>query len=104
MLFRSESLSGREQVSVALSLRLGMAHLLGSSNLNFIILDEPTTHLDSSRRRSLVGVLSQLTDMSKTNPTQFIIITHDAEIFEDSAVEKIYRFESGEDGTRVNLL
>ena len=99
-----ESLSGGEQVSVALSLRLGMAHLLGSSNLNFIILDEPTTHLDSSRRRSLVGVLSQLTDMSKTNPTQFIIITHDAEIFEDSAVEKIYRFESGEDGTRVNLL
>ncbi|MFM7796426.1 MAG: AAA family ATPase, partial [Candidatus Nitrosotenuis sp.] len=99
-----ESLSGGEQVSVALSLRLGMAHLLGSSNLNFIILDEPTTHLDSSRRRSLVGVLSQLTDISKTNPTQFIIITHDAEIFEDSAVEKIYRFESGEDGTRVNLL
>ena len=99
-----ESLSGGEQVSVALSLRLGMAHLLGSSNLNFVILDEPTTHLDSDRRKSLVGVLSQLTDMSTTNPTQFIIITHDAEIFEDSAVEKIYRFESGENGTQVNLL
>lgn len=100
-----DSLSGGEQVGVALSLRLGMAHLLGSSNLNFVILDEPTTHLDSERRRSLVRVLSQLTDISSgANPLQFIIITHDAEIFEDSSVEKIYQFESGEDGTRVTLL
>jgi exonuclease SbcC len=96
-----DSLSGGEQVSVALSLRLGMAHLLGSSNLNFVILDEPTTHLDSERRRSLVRVLSQLTDVSNANPIQFIIITHDAEIFEDSSVEKIYRFESSEGGTLV---
>jgi exonuclease SbcC len=78
-----------------------MAHLLGSSNLNFVILDEPTTHLDSERRRSLVRVLSQLTDISNANPIQFIIITHDAEIFEDSSVEKIYRFESSENGTLV---
>jgi exonuclease SbcC len=99
-----DSLSGGEQVSVALSLRLGMAHLLGSSNLNFVILDEPTTHLDSERRRSLVRVLSQLTDVSNANPIQFIIITHDAEIFEDSSVEKIYRFESAENGTQVALL
>jgi DNA repair protein SbcC/Rad50 len=96
-----DSLSGGEQVSVALALRLGMAHLLGSSNLNFVILDEPTTHLDSERRRSLVRVLSQLTDVSSANPIQFIIITHDAEIFEDSSVEKIYRFESSENGTLV---
>ena len=100
-----DSLSGGEQVSVALSLRLGMAHLLGSSNLNFVILDEPTTHLDSERRRSLVRVLSQLTDMSSgATPIQFLIITHDAEIFEDSSVEKIYQFESSQDGTRVALL
>ena len=100
-----DSLSGGEQVSVALSLRLGMAHLLGSSNLNFVILDEPTTHLDSERRRSLVRVLSQLTDMSNNvTPIQFLIITHDAEIFEDSSVEKIYQFESSPDGTRVALL
>lgn len=101
-----DSLSGGEQVSVALSLRLGMAHLLGASNLNFIILDEPTTHLDGERRRALVRVLSQLSDISNgiTGPLQFIIITHDAEIFEDSSVEKIYKFESSEDGTKVALL
>jgi len=34
-------------------------------------------------------------------PLQFIIITHDSEIFEDSAVEKIYKFESSEQGTKV---
>ena len=100
-----ESLSGGEQVSIALSLRLGMAHLLGSSNLNFMILDEPTIHLDSERRKSLVGVLSQLADIrGGESSMQFIIISHDAEIFEDSSVENIYKFESATDGTLVSPL
>ena len=100
-----ESLSGGEQVSVALSLRLGMAHLLGSSNLNFMILDEPTTHLDSERRKSLVEVLSQLANIKGEDASmQFIIISHDAEIFEDSSVENIYKFESAIDGTIVSPL
>jgi len=100
-----ESLSGGEQVSIALALRLGMAHLLGASNLNFMILDEPTTHLDSERRKSLVNVLSQLTNINENNSSmQFIIITHDAEIFEDSSVENIYKFESSQKGTIVSNL
>ena len=89
-----ESLSGGEKVSVALALRLGMASLLGSSNLNLMILDEPTTHLDAERKKSLVRVLSQLSEISNSqSPMQFLIITHDAEIFEDSNVEQIYKFE-----------
>ena len=100
-----ESLSGGEQVSVALALRLGMAKLLGSSNLNLMILDEPTTHLDAERKKSLVEVLSQLSNISNSEmPMQFIIITHDAEIFEDSTVEKIYKFESTEKGSKVIAL
>ena len=96
------SLSGGEQVSVALALRLGMASLLRNSGLNLMILDEPTTHLDAERRKALVGVLSQLSNITNAGiPMQFIIITHDAEIFEDSAVEKIYMFESTEHGTKV---
>ena len=35
---------------------------------------------------------------------QFIIISHDAEIFEDSSVENIYKFESAVNGTIVNPL
>ena len=97
-----ESLSGGEKVSVALALRLGMASLLGSSNLNLMILDEPTTHLDAERKKSLVRVLSQLTEISNSQtPMQFLIITHDTEIFEDSNVEQIYKFESKEEGSKV---
>ena len=97
-----ESLSGGEKVSVALALRLGMASLLGVSNLNLMILDEPTTHLDAERKKSLVGVLSQLSNISNSeSPMQFLIITHDEEIFEDSTVERIYKFESSEEGSKV---
>ena len=100
-----ESLSGGEKVSVALALRLGMASLLGASNLNLMILDEPTTHLDAERKKSLVGVLSQLSEITNLQtPMQFLIITHDTEIFEDSTVEQIYKFESAEQGSIVTVL
>ncbi len=100
-----ESLSGGEKVSVALALRLGMASLLGASNLNLMILDEPTTHLDAERKKSLVSVLSQLSNISNSeSPMQFLIITHDAEIFDDSTVERIYKFESSEQGSKVTAL
>jgi len=100
-----ESLSGGEQVGVALALRLGMASLLGASNLNLVILDEPTIHLDAERKKFLVGVLSQLSNIENSGtPMQFIIITHDAEIFEDSNVERIYKFESTEQGSKVIAL
>jgi exonuclease SbcC len=101
-----ESLSGGEQVSIALALRLGMTQLLGSSNLNFIILDEPTMFLDEERKKSLVNVLSQLSDITNSlkSNLQFIIITHDSEIFEDSSVEQIFKFESTNNGTVVTSI
>jgi DNA repair protein SbcC/Rad50 len=99
-----ESLSGGEKVSLALALRLSMAHLLGSSNLGFIILDEPTTHLDQERRKSLVSVLSQAFEANLDTISQFVIITHDSEIFENSNVDMIYSFESAPDGTKVTAV
>ena len=96
-----DSLSGGEKVSIALALRLGMAHILGSSNLNFIILDEPTTHLDEERRKSLVGILSNAFEANLAAISQFIIITHDSEIFENSNVDTIYNFEATPEGTKV---
>jgi exonuclease SbcC len=95
------SLSGGEKVSVALALRLGMAHFMGSSNLNFIILDEPTTHLDQERRKSLVNVLTQAFESNIDAISQFIIITHDSEIFENSNIDAIYDFKSTSEGTIV---
>ena len=103
--FRIRISKWREKVSVALALRLGMASLLGASNLNLMILDEPTTHLDTERKKSLVDVLSQLSRIEKSQlPMQFLIITHDEEIFENSNVEQIYKFESGEEGSKVTAL
>ncbi|MFB5631186.1 MAG: AAA family ATPase [Nitrosopumilaceae archaeon] len=99
-----ESLSGGEQVSIALALRLGMSQLLGTSNLNFIILDEPTMHLDEERRRAFVKVISQLSAITNTSSMQFIIITHDSEIFEDASVDQIFKFESSMDGTIVTAI
>jgi exonuclease SbcC len=82
-----------------------MASLLGASNLNLMILDEPTTHLDAERKKLLVGILSQLSEISNSqSPIQFLIITHDAEIFEDSNVGQIYKFESSEEGSKVIAL
>ena len=101
------SLSGGEQVCVAIVLRLGMAHLLGSSKLNFMILDEPTTHLDSERRKELVKVLSQISNLKNSDskiPLQLIIITHDSEIFENSVVDNIYDFKSTSVGTKIELI
>jgi exonuclease SbcC len=70
-----------------------------------MILDEPTTHLDAERKKSLVGVLSQLSNISNAQmPMQFIIITHDSEIFEDSTVEQIFKFESTEEGSKIIAL
>ena len=46
-----DSLSGGEKVAVALALRLSIAYMMGSNKLDFIILDEPTAHLDEDRRR-----------------------------------------------------
>ena len=99
-----DSLSGGEKVSIALALRLGMAHILGSSNLNFIILDEPTTHLDEERRKSLVGILSNAFEANLAAISQFIIITHDSEIFENSNVDTIYNFEATSEGTKITAL
>jgi len=70
-----------------------------------MILDEHTAHLDSERRKSLVNVLSQLTSLKEDDSSmQFIIITHDAEIFDDSSVENIYKFESNPNGTVISRL
>jgi exonuclease SbcC len=100
-----ESLSGGEKVSVALALRLGMANLLGSSNLNLMILDEPTTHLDAERKKSLVEVLTQLSGIGKSQSAmQFLIITHDAEIFENEHVGQVHEFKSTEEGSKVTEL
>jgi exonuclease SbcC len=97
-----DSLSGGEKVAVALALRLGIANIMGSNKLDFIILDEPTIHLDDERRKSLVKIISEAFREGLGPISQTVIITHDAEIFEDSNVDTIYRFIMSSNGSLVS--
>ena len=96
-----DSLSGGEKVAVALALRLAIAQMMSSNKLDFIILDEPTIHLDEERRKSLVRIISDSFKEGLGPLSQIIIITHDAEIFEDSEVDGIYRFTMSANGSVV---
>jgi exonuclease SbcC len=96
-----DSLSGGEKVAVALALRLAIAQMMSSNKLDFIILDEPTIHLDEERRKSLVRIISDSFKEGLGPLSQIIIITHDAEIFEDSEVDRIYRFTMSANGSVV---
>jgi DNA repair protein SbcC/Rad50 len=96
-----DSLSGGEKVAVALALRLAIAYMMGSNKLDFIFLDEPTTNLDDERRKSLVKIISDAFREGVGPLSQIVIITHDAEIFEDSNVDNIYQFAMGADGSIV---
>jgi len=96
------SMSGGEKVAVALALRFAMASLMSKGRVDFIILDEPTAHLDVDRRKSLVKLISDFNSSPESvSLSQIIVITHDSEIFEDSEVNALFRFESSPEGTIV---
>jgi len=99
-----ESLSGGEKVAIALALRLGMAYVMGRGKMDFIILDEPTTHLDEERRRSLVRIISEAFRAGLGPLSQIIIITHDSEIFDDAEIDSVYKFTMTPEGTSIRRL
>jgi len=94
------SMSGGERVALALALRFAMAYVMGGYRLDFIIMDEPTIHLDEDKRSAIVDVVSSLAS-STSVLEQIIVITHDAEIFDNANVDSVYRFEMSERGTVV---
>ncbi|MDN5866514.1 MAG: SMC family ATPase [Candidatus Nitrosocosmicus sp.] len=98
------SLSGGEKVAVSLAIRMGIAFLMGSSKIDFIVLDEPTTNLDEERRRSFVKIISDVFSKGMSPLSQMIIITHDEEIFENSEVEQVYKFKMTENGSSVSVV
>jgi exonuclease SbcC len=100
----TNSLSGGEKVAVSLAIRMGIAFLMGASKIDFIILDEPTTNLDEERRRSFVKIVSEVFDKGAGPINQLIIITHDEEIFEDSEIEQVYKFQMTERGSLVKTI
>lgn len=100
----TSSLSGGEKVAVSLAIRMGIAFLMGASKIDFIILDEPTMNLDEERRRSFVKIVSEVFSKGTGPLNQLIIITHDEEIFEDSEIEQVYKFQMTERGSSVKSI
>ena len=97
------ALSGGEKVAIALALRFGMAYVMGGYKLDFVILDEPTIHLDPERRAAMVDIVSGLG--AEDSPIkQTVIISHDSDIFEEADVDVVYRFEKTPEGTKVSSI
>jgi len=73
---------------------------MGGYKLDFVILDEPTVYLDEERRASMVEIISALGG-EESPLKQMVIITHDAEIFENANIDALFRFDSTAGGTVV---
>jgi exonuclease SbcC len=99
------SLSGGETVAIALAVRFAMANLMGKGRVDFLVLDEPTVHLDSERKRSLVELIRKISSsMESLSLKQLIVITHDEEIIENSEISSIFKFEVSTEGTVVSRM
>jgi len=86
-----DMISGGEKIAVALALRLAITQVLSGNNLELIMLDEPTVHLDSYRRQELIDLLKRMSILP-----QMIIVTHDPDL--EEAADNVLRLEkeSGE--------
>ncbi len=84
-----DMMSGGEKIAVALALRLGITQTISGGNLELIMLDEPTIHLDSYRRQELIDLLKSMSIIP-----QMIIVTHEADL--EDAADNIIRVKKEE--------
>ena len=85
-------LSGGEQISASISLRLALLKLLADTD--FVFLDEPTVNLDSMRRENLSNQI-----MNVKGFRQIFVITHD-DSFSDK-YDNVIRIEKSDGVSRV---
>ncbi len=84
-----DMISGGEKIAVALALRLGITQALSGGNLELIMLDEPTIHLDAYRRQELIDLFKRMSIIP-----QMIIVTHDPEL--EEAADNVLRIKKEE--------
>ncbi len=78
--------SGGEKIAIALALRLGITQAMANGELDTILLDEPTIHLDASRRHELINLLKEMSLLP-----QMIIVTHEAQL--ENAADNLIKVE-----------
>jgi DNA repair exonuclease SbcCD ATPase subunit len=74
-----EDLSGGQEVVLGICVRLAIMEIAADS-VPFIVMDEPTPHLDKSRRAAMVSVFEKVAASAKTFGRQFIVSTHEDEL------------------------
>ncbi len=86
------SVSGGEKTAIATALRMALAYAILGRIPGFFILDEPTAHLDTERRRVLFDLIKRISEKLP----QVIVVTHDIEVVDiaDNVLE-VYK-----EGTR----
>ena len=92
-----DMVSGGEKIAIALALRLGITQAMSKGNIETILLDEPTIHLDSYRRQELISVLRSMSVIP-----QMLIVTHDDEL--ENAADTLIRVikEDGISNVEIN--
>ena len=91
-----DMVSGGEKIAIALSLRLAITQAMSKGNIETILLDEPTIHLDSFRRQELISVLRSMSVIP-----QMIIVTHDSEL--ENAADTLIRVTKEEGISKVEV-
>ncbi len=86
--------SGGEKIAIALALRLGITQAMANGELDTILLDEPTVHLDASRRHELINLLKEMSKLP-----QMIIVTHEAQL--ENAADNLIKVEKDNGISRV---
>ena len=87
--------SGGEKIAIALALRLGITKVMAKGDLDTILLDEPTIHLDSFRRHELINLLKDMTVLP-----QMIIVTHESQL--ENAADNLVKVEKNNGISKVS--
>uniref|UniRef100_UPI00388E94EB SMC family ATPase n=1 Tax=Methanobrevibacter sp. TaxID=66852 RepID=UPI00388E94EB len=86
--------SGGEKIAIALALRLGITKSMAKGDLETILLDEPTIHLDDARRQELINLLKEMSVLP-----QMIIVTHENQL--ESAADNLIKVEKENGISRI---
>ena len=88
-IYSVSAISGGERMALSLALRMAIAKALTGESLSFMMMDEPTVHLDEVRRRQLTTMIRR--GVRHRGLSQLIVVTHDREL--EDVADVVYRVQ-----------